>query len=110
MSVVAVIHTTAWTTAPTLWRRDGHPPRPFDAHQRWDAFSAGRPRARCATQTASATRAHLITLRRPHRYVEIDPGDDRDPAGRPFSLPVLPPRPLTPLEKHDFPLRPRWCP
>ncbi|HEX2514002.1 MAG TPA: transglutaminase family protein [Chloroflexota bacterium] len=107
MSVVAVIHTTrldysADVVEAVMDTRLG----PFsDAHQRWDAFSlrAGPGAAVRRYADGFGNAAHLITLRRPHRYVEIvTQGTIETLLDDPFSLPVLPPRPLTPLEKHDF--------
>jgi transglutaminase-like putative cysteine protease len=107
MSVVAVSHTTrldysADVVEAVMDTRLG----PFsDAHQRWDAFSlrAGPGAAVRRYADGFGNAAHLITLRRPHRYVEIvTQGRIETLLDDPFSPPVLPPRPLTPLEEHDF--------
>ncbi len=107
MSVVSVTHTTrldysADVVEAVMDTRLG----PFsDAHQRWDAFSlrAGPGAAVRRYADGFGNAAHLITLRRPHRYVEIvTQGTIETLLDDPFSLPALPPRPLTPLEEHDF--------
>jgi transglutaminase-like putative cysteine protease len=107
MSVVSVTHTTRLdysgdVVEAVMDTRLG----PYsDAHQRWDSFSLrAAPRAAVRRYADGfGNVAHLITLRRPHRYVEIvTQGTIETLLDDPFALPALPPRPLTPLEVHDF--------
>ena len=109
MSVVAVTHTTrldysADVVEAVMDTRLG----PFsDAHQRWDAFTlrAGPGAAVRRYADGFGNTAHLITLRRPHRYVEIvTQGTIETLLDDPFSLPALPPRPLTPSGRARLPL------
>jgi transglutaminase-like putative cysteine protease len=107
MSVVSVTHSTrldysADVVEAVMDTRLG----PFsDAHQRWDTFSLRAAPGAAVRRYADGFRnaAHLITFRRPHRYVEIvTQGTIETLLDDPFALPAQPPRPLTPLEAHDF--------
>ncbi|HVG98382.1 MAG TPA: transglutaminase family protein [Chloroflexota bacterium] len=79
---------------------------PFsDMHQRWDGYEIR------AAPGASVRRyndgfgnaAHLITISRPHRYVEVvTRGEVETLLEDPFSLPAIAPRPLTASEAHDY--------
>jgi transglutaminase-like putative cysteine protease len=79
---------------------------PFsDVHQRWDVFEL-RAAPSAAVRSYSdgfGNAAHLITISRPHRYVEIMTSGEIDTLlDDPFARPLAPPRPLTPSERHDY--------
>ncbi|MDQ3701919.1 MAG: transglutaminase family protein, partial [Chloroflexota bacterium] len=76
-----------------------------DAHQRWDIYEIG------ASPSAAVRRygdgfgnvAHLVTVSRPHRHVEVVTRGEVDVLLEdPFALPIGSIRPLMPAELHDY--------
>src|SRR5438128_6042311 len=79
---------------------------PFsDAHQRWERFSlrVDPPAAVRRYTDAFHNEAHLITLSRPHRALEIlAQGEVFTDLSDPFQLPLQPPAPLPPGDLADY--------
>jgi transglutaminase-like putative cysteine protease len=76
-----------------------------DAHQRWERYTLRvAPAAAVHAYTDGfGNTAHLISLARPHRYVEVvAEGMIETLLEDPFALPSEPPAPLTPAERTDY--------
>lgn len=76
-----------------------------DDHQRWSEFDVS------VAPNASVNRyldsfgnvAHLVTLRRPHRFLEVTSRGEVETLVRdPFALPAVAPRPLLPAERVEY--------
>ena len=76
-----------------------------DADQRWDLYELRvEPLASVRRYTDGfGNQAHLLTLARPHRYVEVvSRGEVETFLGDPFVLPTAPPPALRPSELADY--------
>ena len=75
-----------------------------DEHQRWLRFDLrAAPNAAVHRYTDGfLNAAHLVSLRRPHRYVEVvSRGEVETLLEDPFALPSAPPAPLSPAERAE---------
>src|SRR5919206_2128624 len=75
-----------------------------DAHQRWERFTlrVDPPAAVRRYVDGFLNEAHLITISRPHRHLEIVSGGDVvTELANPFAVPDRPPAPLSPGDLAD---------
>ena len=76
-----------------------------DDHQRWSRFELrAQPNASVSRYVDGfGNAAHLITLRRPHRFLEVTShGEVETLLVDPFALPSKAPPPLSPAERADY--------